>query len=739
MREWNLFGFTFKKSSKEERVLPSFAPPSNEDGSIVVSEGGAYGTFLDLDGSLRTETELINKYRDMALNPYIDLAIQDIVNESIVEDEDEDVIELILDDIKISDSIKSKINDEFEYILGLLEFNKLSYEIFRRWYIDGRLYYHMIIDPDRYKNEGIAELRYIDPRHIKKIKKVRQLNDPETGIITEKVVEEYFLFNKFGFAPSQQGQPATDAVGAKISKDSVVFASSGILSPSGNLILSYLHKAIRALNQLKSMEDALVIYRISRAPERRIFYVDVGGLPKAKAEQYLRDVMTRFKNKTVYDSSTGEIRNEKRFMTMLEDFWLARRDGSRGTEISTLPGGCLSMDTKVSLLDGRELSIREIEIEMKNGKQLWTYSCDPNTGKIVPGLISWAGVTQKSAKVMKLTLDNGNEIICTPDHQFPVWNKGFMRADELCENESMIPLNRKKEFISENKKLDYEMIFDNESKSWIYTHRLVSDNLKDKEVKYFIYNEDYFNDIYDIRHHKDFNCEVNNQNHRIIKIEYLNEPIEVGTLTIDQYEKYNNFHTFALSVGIFTKNSNLSEIDDLLYFKSALYRSLGVPTSRLESESTFNLGRSTEITRDEVKFAKFITRLRKKFSELFTKLLETQLLLKNICSKDEWFEWKNNIKYKFAIDNYFNELKQIEVFHERINLLNDVENYAGKYFSHDFIRRYILQQTDADIEENDKEIKKEKTDPRYSEDIEPTQQPNSSQEVKDTSNQQGNE
>jgi hypothetical protein len=499
-----LFGFEIsrKKEEKEEKNIISFAPPSNDDGSLIVTAGGVYGTYVDLDGSVRTEAELVNKYRAIALDPIMDLAITDIVNEAIVEDSEEDTVSLLLDDIEISKSIKDKIAVEFEEILNLLEFNRYSYEIFKRWYVDGRLYYHAIIDENKPKN-GIIELRYVDPRNIKKIKEVKREKNVQ-GITVEKTVGEYYLFNPAGFM-KRSGSVGTYGAssgatteGIKISKDSIVYCTSGYQNPDNNLILSYLHKAIRPLNQLRSMEDSLVIYRISRAPERRIFYVDVGGLPKAKAEQYLADLMTKFKNKVVYDSSTGEIRDDRKFMTMLEDFWLPRREGGRGTEITTLPGG-----------------------------------------------------------------------------------------------------------------------------------------------------------------------------------------------------------------------QNLGDIEDIVYFQNLLFRSLNVPSSRLQPDTTFALGRATEISRDEVKFSKFIVRIRNKFSELFTALLERQLILRGICTPEEWKNWKNKLRYKYAIDNYFEELKSMEIMRDRLALLRDSDDYVGKYISHEYVRKYILQQTDDDIEENDEQIKKEKTDARY--------------------------
>lgn len=508
-----LFGFEInrKKEDKQKEKLTSFVPPSNEDGALTVAAGGVYGTYVDLDGSVRTEAELVNKYRAISFDPILDMAIQEICNEAIVEDSDEETVSIVLDEVDTQESIKKSILEEFAEVLKLLEFNRLSYELFRRWYIDGRLYYHVVID-EKKPNRGILEMRYVDPRNIKKVREVKKEKDPKTGITVEKVVNEYYMFSPSGFLKRTgsltgstmssygSGSPASNAEGIKISKDSIVYNTSGYQSLDNKLILSWLQKAIRPLNQLRSMEDSLVVYRISRAPERRIFYVDVGGLPKAKAEQYLSDIMTKFKNKVVYDSATGEIKDDRKFMTMLEDFWLPRREGGKGTEITTLPGG-----------------------------------------------------------------------------------------------------------------------------------------------------------------------------------------------------------------------ANLGDIEDVQYFQTNLYRSLNVPISRLQPESTYSLGRATEITRDEVKFSKFITRLRQKFSELFLKILERQLILKQICLPEEWEEWKDKINFDFAVDNYFEELKALEMNRDRVGLLREMEEYVGKYYSHEHMRRYILQQSEEEMKSLDEQIAAEATDPRYNE------------------------
>ena len=506
----DLFGFEInrKKEQKEAEKRISFVPPSNEDGALTVAAGGVYGTYVDLDGSVRTEAELVNKYRAVSFDPTIDMAIQEICNEAIVDDSDEDTVSIVLDDVEQPDRIKKTIQEEFENVLQLLEFNRLSYELFRRWYVDGRLYYHVLVD-EKKPQKGILEIRYVDPRNIKKVQEVKKEKDKKSGVTIEKVINEYYMYSPSGFLKrtgsltgstmnSYGSSGSASAEGVKIARDAVVYCTSGYQSLDNKLILSYLQKAIRPLNQLRSLEDSLVIYRISRAPERRIFYVDVGGLPKAKAEQYLSDIMTKFKNKVVYDSSTGEIRDDRKFMTMLEDFWLPRREGGRGTEITTLPGG-----------------------------------------------------------------------------------------------------------------------------------------------------------------------------------------------------------------------QNLGDIDDVVYFQNNLYRSLNVPISRLQPETTFSLGRATEITRDEIKFGKFITRLRNKFSELFTKLLERQLILKGVCTTEDWAEWKEQIDFNFAVDNYFEELKLAELNRDRIGLAREMEEYVGKYYSHEYMRRYVLQHSETEMEEIDKQIAAEKTDERY--------------------------
>ena len=501
-----LFGFSIEDNESLSPGAVSPIPPNDEDGVDHYASSGFFGSYVDLEGVYKTEFELIKRYREMALHPEVDSAIEDIVNEAIVSDSNDSPVEIELSNLNASDGIKDKIRKEFKYILDLLDFDKKAHEIYRNWYIDGRIYYHKIIDLKN-PQEGIQELRYIDAmkmRYIRQEKKkegdkateLRRLNsfqrneNPMDYEFPE--LDEYFVYNpkvQFPTAnPSQTGQ----GKGIKMTKDSVVYCTSGLVDRNKGNTLSYLHKSIKALNQLRMIEDSLVIYRLSRAPERRIFYIDVGNLPKVKAEQYLRDVMMRYRNKLVYNADTGEIRDDKKYMAMLEDFWLPRREGGRGTEISTLPGG-----------------------------------------------------------------------------------------------------------------------------------------------------------------------------------------------------------------------QNLGEITDIEYFKKKLFRALNVPPSRMDGEGGFNLGRSSEILRDELKFTKFVGRLRKRFSNMFNDMLKTQLILKNIITPEDWERMSEHIQYDFLYDNHFSELKETELMNERLALLQTAEPYVGKYYSQDYVRRKILRQTDVEILEQDKLIDSE--------------------------------
>ena len=482
----DFFGFEIKRKSKAQDLV-SIVPSTDSDGAGVINSGGHFGAYLDLDNDkAQNEVDQLLKYRDVASQPECDAAIEDIVNESIVGDHDEAPVNIILDKLEISDQMKDMVREEFDNVLSLMQFNAYAHDLFRKWYIDGRLPFHVIIN-DKNPKAGIKELRYIDPIQLRKVKEIEEKQDQKTGakVITKQ--EEYFLF--------QSNKMNTAEQGIKIHPDAIVYCTSGMLDAGRKRILSYLHKAIKPVNQLRMMEDSLVIYRISRAPERRIFYIDVGNLPKGKAEEYLRNIMNQYRNKLVYDAATGNIKDDKKHMSMLEDFFLPRREGGRGTEISTLPGG-----------------------------------------------------------------------------------------------------------------------------------------------------------------------------------------------------------------------ENLGQIDDIIYFQKKLYRSLNVPINRLEQEAQFTLGRSTEISRDEVKFKKFIDRLRKRFSDVFMQTLKTQLLLKGIITNNDWDDWKENIVFDFIEDNYFSELKESEMVRERFELLSQVDEYVGKYISNTWVRKNILRQTDEDIETMEKEIESEPSD-----------------------------
>ncbi len=481
------FGFEINRKNGKEAEPVSIVPSTDSDGAGVINSGGHFGAYLDLDADkAQNEVDQILKYRDIAAQPECDAAVEDIVNEAIVGDHNEAPVNIILDKLDTSDKIKETVREEFSKVLSLLQFNSYGHDIFRKWYIDGRLPYHVIIN-DKNPKAGIKELRYIDPIQLRKVKEVEEKVDQKTGAKLVVKQEEYFLFQDKKMNMADQG--------LKIHPDAIIYCTSGMLDAGRKRILSYLQKAIKPVNQLRMMEDSLVIYRISRAPERRIFYIDVGNLPKGKAEEYLRNIMNQYRNKLVYDAATGDIKDDKKHMSMLEDFFLPRREGGRGTEISTLPGG-----------------------------------------------------------------------------------------------------------------------------------------------------------------------------------------------------------------------ENLGQIDDIIYFQKKLYRALNVPINRLEQESTFALGRSTEISRDEVKFKKFIDRCRKRFSDVFMQTLKTQLLLKGIITTKDWEEWKEQIVFDFIEDNYFSELKEAEIVRERFELIASVDEYVGKYVSNEWVRKNILRQTDDDILAIDKQIEGEGDD-----------------------------
>ena len=500
-----LFGFSIDDSDKTPDSVVSPVPRSNEDGVDYFVQSGFYGQYVDIEGVYRTEYDLIKRYREMALHPECDGAIEDVVNEGIVSDLYDSPVEIELTNVQASDKLKDRIREEFKHIKEMLDFDKKSHEIFKNWYVDGRLYYIKVIDTKR-PQDGIQEIRYVDPMKMKFVRQEKGTKnkgklplDPLAGGGLKKddypEIDEYYIYSPKPNYPTSMYSTAAGAGGKgqiKIAKDSVCHVTSGLFDRNKGTCLSYLHKAIKALNQLRMIEDSLVIYRLSRAPERRIFYIDVGNLPKVKAEQYLKEVMNRYRNKLVYDASTGEVRDDRKFMSMMEDFWLPRREGGRGTEITTLPGG-----------------------------------------------------------------------------------------------------------------------------------------------------------------------------------------------------------------------QNLGELTDIEYFQKKLYRALGVPESRIASDGGFNLGRSSEILRDELKFAKFVGRLRKRFANLFNNLLKTQLILKNVITPEDWDSLSDHIQYDFLYDNQFAELKESELMNERLGTLATIEPYIGKYFSSHYVRTKVLRQTDQEIEEQDELIKKE--------------------------------
>ena len=485
---FDIFGFTFGKTKQQQQSVPSVIPPAFDDGASFVQAGGFQGWYVDLDGTVKSDVDLVKKYREMSLHAEVEMGIDDIINDMITEDASGTYIKLNIDKVDpmiIPEEVKKVLYDEFKHILFLLDFNRKCYEIARRWYIDGRLYYHIILEED--VRQGIKEVRQIDPLRIKKVREIKK-KQKVNGVDVIDGIEEYYLYTvqeRFNMYDTTQG--------IRLSPDSVNYCQSGLFDYGSKRVVSYLHKAIKPLNQLRMVEDATVIYRWSRAPERRIFYIDVGSLPKNKAEQYLRDIMLRYRNKITYDANTGEIRDDRKHMSMLEDYWLPRREGGKGTEIQTLPGG-----------------------------------------------------------------------------------------------------------------------------------------------------------------------------------------------------------------------QNLGEMEDVKYFQKKLFRSLNIPMSRLEADNGFNMGRAADISRDELKFAKFISRLRTRFSELFLNFMKVQLIAKGIVDIDEWNKICQYIRFEYSTDSMFLESKQSEVLKDRMAILREVSDYSGKYFSEAWIRKNILHQTDEDIDLIDSQIEQEK-------------------------------
>ena len=497
-----LFGFEIKRSKKkQDEKLTSIVPPVDQDGAGYVTSAGAhYGTYVNIGGEDHAKDNLqnIQQYRSVATHPEVDAAIEDIVNESVISSESESSVNLILDNVEgLSDSLKKQITEEFDTIVSMLNFNDLGHDMFRRWYIDGRIYHHLVVDEKNLK-AGIQEIRPIDSSKIRKVKEVKKKKDVVTGASLVDSINEFYIY---------QEKPGSQTSGVKLSNDSVSYVTSGLLDATRKRVVSHLHKALKPINQLRMMEDSLVIYRLARAPERRIFYIDVGNLPRGKAETYMKDIMARYRNKLVYDADTGKIRDDRKHMSMLEDFWLPRREGGRGTEISTLPGG-----------------------------------------------------------------------------------------------------------------------------------------------------------------------------------------------------------------------ENLGQIDDIIYFQKRLYRSLNVPVSRLEQETQFSLGRSTEISRDEVKFQKFIDRLRNRFGMLFTEVLKKQLIMKGLITEDDWNNWKNDITVDYIRDNHFTELKDAELLANRLQQLDQVQQYVGEFFSKEYVLKNVLMLDDDGIKQMKDQITKEKESGEIETDDEEEQQ-----------------
>jgi len=482
-----LFGFEIKRAKKNDKgkqELQSVVPPTDPDGSgYVTATAGHFGQYINMEGDeAKDNHHLITRYRGVAMHPEVDMAIDEIVNETISASELQSSVEISLDDIEAGDKIKDQIREEFENIVSMLRFNEIGHEIFRSWYVDGRIYHHLLVNETNPK-AGIQEIRNIDSVKIRKVRQVKYKKDPQTGVKIVDSVDEYYIY---------EDKPGQTQTGVKLSNDSISYVTSGLLDETKKKVVSHLHKALKPINQLRMMEDSLVIYRLARAPERRIFYIDVGNLPRGKAEQYMKDIMTQYRNKLVYDATTGQIKDDRKHMSMLEDFWLPRRENGRGTEISTLPGG-----------------------------------------------------------------------------------------------------------------------------------------------------------------------------------------------------------------------ENLGQIDDIIYFQKRLYRSLNVPVNRLEQEAQFSLGRSTEISRDEVKFQKFVDRLRRRFSWVFLGILKKQLILKGVITEQDWEEWKDNIYIDFVKDNHFTELKEMEILRERIGVMNEITQYVGEYYSKDWVMRNVMRLSDEDIDNMKKEIDKE--------------------------------
>lgn len=652
--DFTFMGLKFKTNTKKEEP-ESVVPPITDDGSFVSIATGTHqiAYHRDFAGYDNTDISRIRRYREISQYPECEQAISEIVNEAILSDDEQGSIELVIDDTQIPKKLQKTILSEFDHIVRLLDFDLNGHDLFRDWYIDGRLVFHVIVNE---KQDRILELRKIDPINIRKVKEIQEIIDPKSGAKMYKVLREYFIYQEQ--VQSMKGRTQNIINNEiEIHKDAIIFVPSGLLDEERKNVISYLHRSIKTVNQLRMLEDSQIVYRLVRAPERRVFYIDVGNLPTSKAEAYLQSVISKFRNKIVYDGVTGEIKDARQQIAMVEDFWLPRR--------------CLDLNTEIRLIDNSTKTLAELIKDYDDGIVNYTYSVSPK-GEIVPGLISWAGITNDSAELVEVTLDNEEVIRCTPDHKFVMRDGSKKKAEDL--------------------QCDEEL------------------------AAYFI----------------DDNCVISFETRTV---EYVCSPKEhtvVGTLTIDEDHIHHDFHNFALASGIFVMNSGGSGTDvqtlagqtnqgaqeDLEYFQKKLFRSLNVPLQRLVQETGFSIGRASEITREEVKFAKLVNRLRRKFSSLFVQALRIQLRLRKVVSEKEWEdEIRPALRVNFLRDNYYAELKETEILRERISLLNDLDQHIGKYFSNNWIRTNILKQSPQDIEEMDKEIKKEKESGEYDDEL----------------------
>lgn len=890
---FSLFGFKLIRDKEEGEVVTFVQPEITDDiGEAkqipgMTAEFGVLSAFSNNNGNIsvqESENNLISQYREIARNPEVDKAIEEIVSEAIVADEKTQSIKLDLSDVDLSDTIKEKMHEAFKKTLRLLNFNQKGFDIFRRWYIDGRINYHIIIDEKNLKR-GVVQLRYIDPKKIKRIRTPIVDKDKDVSWV------EFYEFNENGIdTQNSTQQQANQKQTLKISVDSIAHANSGLTNAKNNIIISYLDKAIAPANKLRSLENSMIIYRLVRAPERRLIYVDVGQLPKHRADQYMQSVIGKYKTKITYDTVTGKIRDDRNIMALTEDYFIPRQ------------GGCFSLDTKIKLLDGRDESLETLIAEYDSGKQNWTYSVSPE-GRIVPGKISWAGITKTDTETIEVELDNGEVITCTPEHKFILRDGTKIEAQDLVEGSSLMPIyTRENHLVHKSQGREYHQIQQNDTGKWEFTHRTVSEyvtrpqnknevihhvdfnrynnnpenlQLMDKQEHYIYHknhshmvwthgnyeehcrklsesgkaffeteagqkrkeeisaynkicpeiiagatkglnsrwesqtndklvltseeykakwinhlhagaavrNEMLMNRKYDyswdavcqeidkvyhrfitnsemiavIRNnlYKDMSYKLlkdmsivngyeNMQdymtkkygksykrhlakylpiiNHKVVAVRFTGIHMDVGTLTVDGDNEYHDYHNYALAAGIFVMNSKATEfgtlasqgtnagaVDEIEYTKKQLLEALNVPVSRLES-SMFSMGRNNEISRDEARFSKFINRLRMKFNDLFDSILSRELVLTGVMSIEDWDQIKQDIHYDYLQDNYFTELVEADILANRIGVLTQIEPYIGIHYSNEYVRKYILRQTDEEIKEIQEQIKKEVTE-----------------------------